>query len=95
MPRRRKADTPEPATTAPTELPPDLSIQQFGRYLLDDPDVRKQMLEKARKGELPPAIIMRLWDASHGKPSGQQRDEDARMFTDEELDAQIERLTRK
>lgn len=101
MPRARRGDTkpPDPPDNnddLPAAIIEAETMGEFSRAMLEDPDVRKAMLLKARAGELPPPLMIRMWDAGPGKPTATQGAiDDVRAMSDEELDQAIERLAEK
>ena len=47
--------------------------QQAAAAIVDDPQYRQQLKDRALKGELPPAIETMLWHYAHGKPPEELR----------------------
>jgi hypothetical protein len=53
------------------------TVELWARGVLEDPAVRKQMMEQLRQGTLPPVLVTMLFAYAYGKPREQQRDDEA------------------
>ena len=41
--------------------------QEFAQKVLSDPEYRRKLEERAKRGKLPPAVECMLWDRAYGK----------------------------
>jgi hypothetical protein len=45
-----------------------IEAKRAATELVDDPEYRKNLLERLRKGKVAPAVETMLWSYAHGKP---------------------------
>jgi hypothetical protein len=52
-------------------------VEGYARAMVEDPDVREQILAQARQGTLPAPVLTMLFHYAYGKPAESRPDDDA------------------